>query len=33
MLDFRHGSDRIVALSVCGSSVNLTDTGKQGEAI
>lgn len=33
MLDFRHGSDGIVALSVCGSRVNLTDTGKQGEAI
>lgn len=33
ILDFRHGFDRIVALSVCGSWVNLTDTGKQGEAI
>ncbi len=33
ILDFRHGFDRIVALSVCGSWVNLADTGKQGEAI
>lgn len=33
ILDFRHGFDRIVALSVCGSWVNLTDIEKQRDTV